>query len=46
MTIRIRFDERQEMNGQELLHMKENKTRVLVLMNIEYFRMFDVLNRG
>ena len=36
MTIRIKFEERQKRNEREVLHMKENETRDLVLINIEY----------
>ena len=40
MTIRIEFEKRQERDGQELLHMKENETETsdLVLINIEYIK--------
>ena len=38
MTIRIKFEERQERNGQEVLQMKENETRALVLINVEYIK--------
>ena len=36
MSIRIKFEERQERNVQELLHMMGNETRDLVLINVEY----------
>ena len=40
-TIRLKNEKRWKRRGQELLHVKENKARNLVLINIKYVEYFE-----
>ena len=41
MTIRVENEKRRKRRGQELPHVKENKTRNLVLINIRHAEYFE-----
>ena len=41
MTIRVENEKRRKRRGQELPHVKEKKTRNLVLINIRYAEYFE-----
>ena len=41
MTIRVKNEKRCKWRGQELLHVKKNKARNLVLINIKYVEYFE-----
>ena len=41
MTMRVKNEKRSKRRGQELLHVKENKARNLVVINIKYVEYFE-----
>ena len=41
MTIRVKNEKGSKRRGQELLHVKENKARNLVVINIKYVEYFE-----